>query len=481
MRYHAPVPQAPTRALLVIAVVALTHAALFGIYQRPDRDAAWSDQVGDQRPWSDQVGYQRLGHVLATTGKFTPYPEVQPFVPERIRTPAYPIFVALIYRIAGESQAAIVAGQAVLFALMTLVVYALTKRLATPYVALAAAWFTALFSPIPYYGALVLTEVLCTLFVTLGVWTAVCALQDRRRRDYILTGVFLGLATLTRPTFVLFPLALVGAMAIFALWRRSTSILLPWGWMLGTFALVLSPWLAYNVVYVHALTLSPAGGIGRATWEASWQGTWPGRDQADLTRLADAHVDDDDATLDGLVRALADARGLPAGPMLTYVHQWRDIRRIWTTPTDPRERGIKRIEADAVYWRTGLANIARDRFGHLARRLTVGAFVLWAAEIPIRYTRINSTSPLVIRGIWLVQVLILVVAAVGLARLVHQRGVLLAAPIALLIASITAIHVPMLAEARYSLPAKPAILALAAMGIAELLHRFLPQTGDYLP
>ena len=46
---------------------------------------------------------------------------------------------------------------------MTLVVYALTSRLATRRVALAAAWFTALFPPIPYYGALVLTEVLCTV------------------------------------------------------------------------------------------------------------------------------------------------------------------------------------------------------------------------------------------------------------------------------------------------------------------------------
>jgi hypothetical protein len=39
----------------------------------------------------------------------------------------------------------------------------------------------------------------------------------------------------------------------------------------------------------------------------------------------------------------------------------------------------------------------------------------------------------------------------------------------------------MLAEARYALPAKPIVLALAAVALAELLHRILPQTGDYLP
>ena len=453
-------------------MVALAHAALYAVHQRPDWHTEW---------WSDQAGYQRLGHVLATTGKFTPYPDVQPFVPERIRTPAYPMFLALIYRIAGESQAAVVAAQAVLFALMTLVVYALTQRLASRHVALAAAWFTALFPPIPYYGALVLTEVLCTFFVTLGVWTAVRAVQDQRRRDYVLTGVFLGFATLTRPTFVIYPVALLGGMAILAAWRRDARALLPWGWMAVACALVLTPWIAYNVVYVHSVTISPAAGLGRAAWEASWQGTWPGRVQADLTRLVDAHSDDDNAAIDALVREFAAANGQPAEPMLTYAHQWRDIRRIWTTPTDPRLRGPKRIEADNEYWRVGLDNIARDRVSHLVRRLTTGTFVLWAAEIPIRYTLINSVNPLVIRAIWLVQVGMIVAAGVGLVMLVHRQGLLTAAPLGLLIACITAVHVPLFAEARYSLPAKPVILALAAIGIAEVLHRFLPQTGDYLP
>jgi 4-amino-4-deoxy-L-arabinose transferase-like glycosyltransferase len=461
----------PTGMLMVIAFVALAHAACFTVYQRPDWDAAWDDQVG----------YQRLGHILATTGKFTRNPDAQPFVPETIRTPAYPMFVALTYRIAGESHAAVAAAQALLFVLIVLAVYAMTARLATSRVALAAAGFTALFSPIPYYGALVLTEVLSTFFVTLAMWTAVRAVQDRRSRDFILTGVFIGLATLTRPSFAMFPIAIVGAVTLAALAQRQWRTVLPWGWMLVAFAIVLAPWLAYNVIYLQRLTLSPAGGIGRATWEASWQGTWPGRVQADLTRLVEAHIDDDDAALDGLVRQFAIEVAMPAEPMLIYVHQWRDFRRIWDTPTDPRERAAKRIEADGEYWRAGLANIARDRAGHVLRRLTVGTFVLWAAEIPIRYTDINNAPWIVVRAIWLVQVVLVLLAIVGVVMLAHRRGPLVAAPIAALLAYITVVHVPLLSEARYSLPAKPTLLALVAIALAELLHRALPQTGDYLP
>jgi 4-amino-4-deoxy-L-arabinose transferase-like glycosyltransferase len=462
---------APRRTLLVVALVAMAHAALFAVYQHP----AWNTE------WDDQVGYQRLGHVLATTGRFTRYPDVQPFVPETIRTPVYPLFVAAAYRLFGESHTAVAAAQAMLFALLTLVVYALTARLATRRVALTAAWFTALFPPFPYYASLVLTEVVCTVLVTLGIWTAVRAVQDRRPSDYILTGMFIGLATLTRPTHAMFPVAMVACMALIALKRREWRIVIPWGWTLVAFAIVLAPWLAYNAIYVHRLTLSPAGGVGRATWEASWQGTSAGRVQADLTRLADAHVDDDDATLDALVRQFAADRALPADPMLTYVHQWRDIRRIWNTPTDPRERAVKRIAADEEYWRVGLANIARDPAGHLLRRATIGTFVLWAAEIPIRYSDINRVRPIIIRGIWLVQAGILGLALVGLVMLAHRRGVLVAMPLAALLAYITAVHLPFLAEARYSLPAKPVVLALAAIALAEVLHRILPQTGDYLP
>ena len=461
----------PRRMLLVIALVALAHAVFFIAYQRPDWDVAWDDQVG----------YKRLGHVLATTGTFTRYPGVEPFVPETIRTPMYPMFVAFIYKIAGESHTAVAVGQAVLFAVMALVVFAMTARLATKRVALAAAWLTALFSPIPYYGALVLSDLVCAFFVTLGMWMAVRAVQDQRPLDYMLTGVFLGLATLTQPRFALLPAAIAGCVSIVALRQRNWRAIASWAWTLVVFALVLAPWLAYNLIYVDRLTLSPAGGLGRATWEASWQGTWPGRIQADLTRLVEGHVKDDDATLDSLVKQFASEHALPSEPMITYAHQWRDIRLIWDTPTDPRERAVKRIEADEEYWRAGVANIARNRLGHALRRVTTGAFVVWAAEIPIRYTDINAMPRLVIRAIWLVQAGLLALALIGLVMLAHRRGPLVAAPLAALFVYITAVHLPMLAEARYSLQAKPVMVALVAIALAEILHRALPQTGDYLP
>src|SRR4029077_6814042 len=92
---------------------------------------------------------------------------------------------------------------------------------------------------------------------------------------------------------------------------------------------------------------------------------------------------------------------------------------------------------------------------HLWRRATRGTFLLWAAEIPVRYSDINRMSPLTIRAIWLVQVALIVVAAVGFILVVQQGAVTEGFAMAALILYVSAVHVPLYSEARYSLPAKP--------------------------
>src|SRR5688500_6513354 len=86
--------RAPPVVVLVVAVlVALVHGALYVGYQRGEWDSATA--------WTDQRGYQRLGEALATTGRFTRYADADAFVPEVIRTPGYPAFVAVVYRLFG--------------------------------------------------------------------------------------------------------------------------------------------------------------------------------------------------------------------------------------------------------------------------------------------------------------------------------------------------------------------------------------------
>src|ERR1051325_4583733 len=134
-------------------LAALVHGLFFIWYERPEWD----------RSWLDQVGYRQLGEALATTGKFTKAPDAPSYVPEVIRTPVYPLFLAAIYKVTGPSHLAVALAQTVLFAAICLLVFAITELVTRDdRIAAAASLMTALFAPLPYFGALVLTELWTT-------------------------------------------------------------------------------------------------------------------------------------------------------------------------------------------------------------------------------------------------------------------------------------------------------------------------------
>src|SRR6266496_3573759 len=183
------------RRVMLACVIAVLHGAFFIWYQRPD----WRTQ------WTDQEGYERLGTALATTGTFTSYPNSERFIPEVIRTPAYPAFLAVVYRLFGTDQIYVAAVQTSLFVMICLLVFAIARRVTSESVAATAALATALFPPIPYFGALIMTEVWTTLLFAASVWLAVLALGDRNSsnsgRNFgagIGLGILCGLTTLSR-------------------------------------------------------------------------------------------------------------------------------------------------------------------------------------------------------------------------------------------------------------------------------------------
>lgn len=452
------------RALWIVCLVATLHALFFIWYQSSD----WSVS------WSDQDGYRRLGEVLATTGKFTRFPDATPFVPEVLRTPAYPAFVAIIYKVFGVRQLPVAIAQTALFAVTCLLVFGIGRRVTSEKTAWLGALLTALFPAIPYFVPLVLTEVWTTLWFTITMWMVVSAVDAPRLRTFMVLGVAAGLTALSRPVFVLFPFALATAGLVVLPFVRVDPRPTPWNWsaMMAAFAITMLPWFTYNYVTLGSFTLSPAGGVGRGIWEGSWQAEWTGRLQDELTDLATA-IDDRDE-LDRRVVEVAEREHVPSATMLEYVHQWKGIRRIWVEPTDPNERARARVEADREYLRVGLENIRRSSVLHLAKRLARGVFILWAGEIPIRYSDINATPPLVIRTGWAIQAAIMLAALYGLLIFASTGRVAAAVLLATPIVYVTAVHFPLLTEARQSLPAMPTVLLLAAVGLDSVIS---PRTG----
>jgi hypothetical protein len=144
---------------------------------------------------------------------------------------------------------------------------------------------------------------------------------------------------------------------------------------------------------------------------------------------------------------------------------------MWDTPTDPHERATARIAADQEYRRVALDNIRADIPGYIWRRVTHGTMVLWSTDVWLRYSRINDAPTLLIRAMWAVQFVLLVFAAWG-ARVLIKSGRLVEAWLLVTpLLYVTAVHVPLLTEARQSLPVKPLLLILSAVGIMDVLPR----------
>jgi hypothetical protein len=94
--------------------------------------------------------------------------------------------------------------------------------------------------------------------------------------------------------------------------------------------------------------------------------------------------------------------------------------------------------------------------------------LLWAAEIPVRYSDINKLPTRLIRSIWALQVVLMAAAIFGLVVLWRRDLKIEACTFAALLLYITCVHAPLYSEARYSLPAKPIVLLLATLGVHGL-------------
>jgi 4-amino-4-deoxy-L-arabinose transferase-like glycosyltransferase len=448
------------RTLAIILTVAALHAAFYIRYQRPDWDVAWTDQGG----------YHQLARGLAASGRFTRFPFATPFVPEAIRTPGYPLVVAAVIKVFGDRQTAVAVTQAVLFVMLCWLVFRIGRHVGSDRAALVAAAVVACFPPLPYFGALMMTELWTTFILSVAVLAAFRALERASIGWAIAAGACFAYTALSRPVFILLPLFLLGAWLLIRLitWSRDTIAAETRVWiaLLAAFVVCVAPWFVYNYDHFGIITISPAGGLGRGIWEGSWQGRWSGGVQAGLTKIADNSLTS--AELETAVRQYASEQHENADLMLTYVTQWRDIRRIWTEPTDPHERFDARIDADRTYRRIGIDNIRTNPGAYLARRVGYGQFVLWAAEIPVRYTDINRLSLRTKKTIWTPQVLLVAAAILGLI-VFARRGqriavLLLGAPLVY----VSVVHFFLLTEARQSLPVKPLLILAAVVGLSHL-------------
>lgn len=170
--------------------------------------------IGRDPLYGDASGYHILAVNLLETGGLTWDGET----PTSFRMPGYPLFLAVVYAIAGPAPVAVRLAHAVLSAMTVIPVYFIGRRLGGKSVAAVAAVGVALHPFLLYMTGWVYSETLFFLLLWTGIWLFILALDHGSPRSAVLAGLTLGMATLVRPEIVVLPLCVAGL--IWLLLRR---------------------------------------------------------------------------------------------------------------------------------------------------------------------------------------------------------------------------------------------------------------------
>ena len=163
--------------------------------------------------------------------------------------PVYPYFLALIYRLLGYSFINIRLIQAFIGSIICVLVYLICKRLFNRR-AVIIAFLLTVFNPALIKSCeRIRSECLFIFLVMLSVLILMEVYKKPRTMFLILLGVNIGLATLTRGIFILFPLFFIASLMFIktkkGLVKYSLITIL-------FFSLTLAPWVIRNWFLLHA-------------------------------------------------------------------------------------------------------------------------------------------------------------------------------------------------------------------------------------
>jgi 4-amino-4-deoxy-L-arabinose transferase-like glycosyltransferase len=380
-------------------------------------------------------GYNEIAMTVATGGGYRFFPDTALTV---MREPGYPLFLAGIFRIFGDSLTAVKLANLVLVLASAWLVVRITRRVSENQAVIVAAPLLFLLHP----GVLVAesrggVEILFTFCLVLFAFTLYRAMERDRLWAYVACGGALGLTVLVKSTLMLFPFFLLAYLLIFI--RRGILVTCRnVGLMIITMLIVLSPWIVRN----YALT-------GRFIPAASVLGISAHSGQYVCENLSSENLRKNvDIAGARKRRILALELGYPFKDIPDAYYQY-----FYSTNDELRF---------SDYLLTMVVNKYKSSPGLFVRCARLNLFDFWFAGKTWQATELNLIVQL--------PYMLLAIMGVGLSWRERQLGVI--APLILLIIYTVAVYVPILAQARYSVPIVPFISILASLALAAAWKPF---------
>ncbi|MFH0797378.1 MAG: glycosyltransferase family 39 protein [Candidatus Omnitrophota bacterium] len=330
------------------------------------------------------------------------------------RPPLYPLFLTVIYFFFGHNFLAVRIVQAVLDAAACVLVYFLGKKIfQNKKTAFLGASLAVINPSLIASTSYILTETLTTLLLTSTVFFSVRAWKEKKKSDWVRSGILSGLATLTRPVTLLFPpFLLIGLYCISRKVKENLVFVVLFS--LGMLVPIL-PWTVRNVlVFRQFIPVATGGGFN--LWVGSyppWNGDYNWQDFSDANNLV---------------------------------------------------KGLSSVEADKKFFAEGIKNIKQNpgAYAFLCFR-KMGRFWL---QIP-GGRRVLEGRQIEKVVLFILQYLLLFLAVLGIRAAFQEKNRLVFIPI-LMITYFTLTHIFLLAIPRYHIPVLPLLAVIAGKGIRRL-------------
>jgi len=207
------------------------------------------------------------------------------------RTPLYPIFVALVYWIAGTNPVFIIGVQVVISTIGVVLTYFLGIRLLPKPAALLAALLMAISVESITSAIYLMTETLFTFLFLGSMFSMVKAREQSNWRWLVIAAILFGLSVLCRPIALYFPglAVLILILDLRSRWsKRIRESLI----FLAVFAVVLFPWVLRNKVLYDLPTVTTISDYNLLFYNAAAvEANLRGMSEADIRPILQKRVD----------------------------------------------------------------------------------------------------------------------------------------------------------------------------------------------
>jgi 4-amino-4-deoxy-L-arabinose transferase-like glycosyltransferase len=206
--------------------------------------------------WIDYATYDELGWWWASSGSYS-----IDGIPTAYRPPGYPFFLSRVYWIFGHyPQLGVVAN--IIFSLGILILtYLIVRKIWDEKIARWSMIILTFFPSQILFVNLLATEPMFTMLFLASIYMLIVSAENKKYQLYYLlvSGIILGLATLTRPLLLIYPVLVI---LYLYLKNRSVPLVLKYSavYLIG-FLMVITPWMLRNKIDKGSFSISTNSGI----------------------------------------------------------------------------------------------------------------------------------------------------------------------------------------------------------------------------